>query len=685
MPVKGFLPSVRGFAFLLLAFYAGRGLSLGQTTFERTYTYTGAYAEGRSIQQTSDGGYIIVGYARLLPWSGIADMLPIKLNFSGDTLWTRRYGGSNEDQGYFVRQTTDGGYIIAGSTGGKMYLVKTDSVGSTLWTKTYEGGTVGRSVQQTSDGGYIIGGTRSYQFDMYLVKTNASGDTLWTRAYSGPDNDEGYSVQQTFDGGYVIAGWTEFNRAAHWETDVYLVKTDSSGDTLWKRTYGGTDWDRGYSVQQTSDSGYIIAGSTEGDGYTSPTHTNIYLIKTNSSGDTLWTRTLANTSISADIGYSVQQTSDGGYIIAGFSKFSQARGVERVYLVKTNSSGDKLWNRIYGSYNTESFAYSVRQTPDGGYVLAGTTESLDYPISRFDVYVVKTRPDGLLDTPDPPTLLQPADGAKGISMSPTLSWLWCERARSYRVQVALDSLFADLVVNDSMVSSTTKTFGGLANNTSYYWRVNASNQTGTSEYSVVWTFTTKLALPLSVALISPEDKATIRKDSIRFVWRAGSPGVERYAWELAADSLFSSPARDSLLTDTSKVVRALTGGQTYWWKVAAKNTSGWGPFSPSIRFTTLLTGVSDIQGIPHEFSLSQNYPNPFNPRTTIKYELPKSSEVRLSVYDMLSREVSVLVNDRRNAGVHEVKFDGTNLASGVYFYRLQSGDFTQTRRFLLLR
>jgi hypothetical protein len=167
--------------------------------------------------------------------------------------------------------------------------------------------------------------------DFYLIKTDSSGDTLWTRTYGGDDIDEGFSVQQTADGGYVIAGVTESFGAG--DMDVYLIKTDSSFDTLWTRTYSGEGDDHGYSVQQTDDGGYVIAGFTESFG---AGEEDVYLIKTDSSGDTLWTRTYGG--VGFDYGRSVQQTEDGGYVIAGYTNSFGAGGAD-VYLIKTDPDG----------------------------------------------------------------------------------------------------------------------------------------------------------------------------------------------------------------------------------------------------------------------------------------------------------------------------------------------------------
>ena len=323
---------------------------------------------------------------------------------SAQTSWLRTYGGTNDDGGESVQQTTDGGFIIAGCTesfgagGADFYLIKTDDSGDTLWTKTY-GGTgydYGNFVRQTTDGGYIVVGcTKSFGtggYDVYLVKTNNSGDTLWTRTYGGESDEWGCSIRQTTDGGYVIAGIT--GSLGVDTADVYLLKTNASGDTLWTRTYGGTGFDWGNSVQQTTDGGYIIAGTTSTFGAGSD---DVYLVKTNAQGDTLWTRTYGGTG--EDYGNSVQQTSDGGYIIAGWTE-SFGAGLTDVYLIKTNASGDSLWTRTYGGTSYDE-GNSVQQTKDGGYVIAGYTTSSG--TGNVDVYLIKTDSLGDVGVAEPLT------------------------------------------------------------------------------------------------------------------------------------------------------------------------------------------------------------------------------------------------------------------------------------------
>jgi hypothetical protein len=357
-------------------------------------TYGGTNEDfSRSVQQTSDGGYIIGGSTTSFGAGG-ADVWLIKTNLYGDTLWTRTYGGTNHDLGNSVQQTADRGYIIAGETwsfgagNDDVYLIKTDSIGDTLWTRTY-GGTsndLGNSVRQTTDGGYIIAGnTESYgaYTDVYLIKTNAYGDTLWTRTYGGTSSNDGKSVQETIDGGYIVTGRTLSFGAGSW--DVWLIKTNVSGDTLWTRTYGGTNWDEGWFIQQTQDGGYIIAGLTFSYG---AGNEDVYLIKTDSIGDTIWTKTYGG--VNGDAGYSVQQTADSGYIIVGYTD-SFGAGSFDFYVIKTNSFGDTLWTRTYGGMNGD-WGNSVRETSDGGYIIAGFTTS--FGAGNGDVYLIKTDANG---------------------------------------------------------------------------------------------------------------------------------------------------------------------------------------------------------------------------------------------------------------------------------------------------
>ena len=242
-------------------------------------------------------------------------------------------------------------------------------------------------MQQTTDGGYVVAGyTESYgagSYDVWLIKTDSDGNELWSKTYGGTDNDEAYSVKQTTDGGYIVAGYTESYGAG--EEDMWLIKTDADGNKLWDQTFGGNYYDSANSVQQTNDNGYIVAGYT----YFYGAHNHdAWLIKTDTDGNMLWDQTYGGTGLS-DKAESVQQTTDGGYIIAGFT---DSYGTDTAWLIKTDADGNMLWDRTYGGGGfSDDYAESVQQTTDGGYIVAGYAGS--NPGER-DVWLIKTDADG---------------------------------------------------------------------------------------------------------------------------------------------------------------------------------------------------------------------------------------------------------------------------------------------------
>lgn len=302
--------------------------------------------------------------------------------------------------------------------------------------------------------------------------------------------------------------------------------------------------------------------------------------------------------------------------------------------------------------------------------------------NRFVYFGPPTNP------PATPTLISPTDRAEDQPTTLTLSWNASENATSYHLQVSTSADFSTTVVDESGLTTTSREVGPLTNNTVYYWRVSAQNSVGSSPFSGIWSFTTIVQLPSQVILISPTNDIVIETDSVQFSWQRSQPAVDRYWFEIATDASMANAVIDSTLmaADTVKVVRELLNMQTYWWRVRAGNAAGWGLFSEQRRFDVdIPTSVHADDQIPVDFSLSQNYPNPFNPSTTIEYTLPKSAEVTLKIYDVGGKEIVTLVRGQQTAGRHRVRFEATGLASGLYFYRLEAGDFVQTKKLTLLK
>ncbi|MCH8318611.1 MAG: T9SS type A sorting domain-containing protein [Bacteroidetes bacterium] len=294
----------------------------GNIIWTKTYGLPDSVERAYCVQQTADGGYIITGSIEN-SISGSYDIYLIKTNTAGDTLWTKAFDQSGYEQGFSVKQTADSGYIIVASRGEYTSLIKTDLQGNMVWAKVFIIN-AGREVQQTTDGGYIITGYTNLfgagGEDIVLLKTDSIGNLEWVKAFGGTNNEKGFSVKQTADGGYIVTGYTtSFGVSGE---DVYLIRTDANGDTLWSKTFGGTGSDYGWSVQQTADMGYIITGTRIN---------NIFLIKTDSTGNPLWSKTFGGKD--ANSAYSVQQTFDGGYIISGEINYE-------VYIIKTDSNGN---------------------------------------------------------------------------------------------------------------------------------------------------------------------------------------------------------------------------------------------------------------------------------------------------------------------------------------------------------
>jgi hypothetical protein len=344
------------------------------TLWTRTYGGTGNDV-ANSILQTSDGGYIVAGYTESFgAWH--SNVWILKLDSSGDTLWAKTYGQNYSEEAASIQHTTDNGYIVVGSksygTQPGVWLLKMDENGDTLWTKTinYTGGLRGNDVKQTSDGGYVIAGTHNIHYFGHtaVIRTDSLGDTLWLWVQY-EEMGQGSSVLEVFDGNYIIAGTHNFTASAPcWFT---LTKVDSADTMLWFQWYHEYEsYSRGNDVLETNDSCLTACGAwADLGGYY-----DICLIRTDANGDTLWTKRLCE-----GVGYSLDRTFDGGYIITGETSGDAV-------CINTDSLGDTLWTAVFGGPGHDVF-YSVLQTSDGGCVMAGETSS--FGAGNADVWIVK--------------------------------------------------------------------------------------------------------------------------------------------------------------------------------------------------------------------------------------------------------------------------------------------------------
>ncbi|MEK7263304.1 MAG: T9SS type A sorting domain-containing protein [Bacteroidota bacterium] len=454
----------------------------------------------------------------------------------------------------------------------------------TMWTRTY--GVGGQCVQQTNDGGFIIVGFSLQQIsDVYLIKTNINGDTLFTKTYGGNGYEYGESVQQTKDGGYIIAGWTSPSLTGY--SDVSLIKTDMNGIEEFSKTYGGDSSDVGLSVLQTQDSGYVIVGSTNSFG---AGNSDVYFIKTDKNGIEQYYKAFGGDG--NDNANSVVQTQDGGYVIVGSTQ-SFGAGNYDVYLIKTDAIGDTLFTKTYGGSRAD-YGYSIKELSINGYIITGKTSSFG-DISS-DVYLIKTDVQGN-------TIFTKTYGDNGGDCG-------------YSIEQT---------------------------NTGCFVIVGYKNHYGLGQYTDVYLI-----------------KTDTNGDSI-FTKTFGG-----YDYDIGIDIKKTSDGGYIIL------------GYTEFF--------GGGGGALLIKLAPEPVGVNDENNLAGNFSLAQNYPNPFNPQTTLSFVISNSSLVTLKVYDVLGQEIATLINNQSmQAGIHDVQFDGSNLQSGMYFYRLQTGNYSETKKLVLLK
>jgi hypothetical protein len=502
-------------------------------------------------------------------------------------------GSTQYEYANTIIQTADGGYVLSGSiqqvTGYyNMYIVKLSPTGTLQWTRTIGEANQehGNVIIQTTDGGYMVaGGTASFgagDYDMYIVKLDFSGGVQWAKTIGGSSIDEACSIVQTTDGGYIAAGSTiSFGAGGY---DVYIVKLAASGTLQWSRTIGGSSFDEAYSIVQATDGGYVFAGETTSFGATGG---DMYIVKLDASGTPQWSRTIGGST--SEDAFSIIQAADGGLVITGITNSFGAGGFD-TYIVKLNSSGMLQWSKTIGGTG-DDYGYSVKQTIEGGYIMAGFTYS--FGATSGDMYIVKLDNSGI------------PQWSKTIGGS------------------SFDEAFSIIQTTDGGYAAGGYAFGP-ANGNMYIVKFDSAGNTcgnGTNPASL-----------------------------------SGTSGTANL--------------QASIVTNPTSSVTS---------PVPSTSTSG--------TVTTIcITAIQPLSNlIPSSFELYQNYPNPFNPMTKLKFQMPKSGIAVLTVYDALGKVVQVLVNQELSAGTYEVDFDGSNLTSGVYYYRLNTGDYYTAKKMILLR
>lgn len=502
--------------------------------------------------ETEDGGLIVVG-ATPVPSSAYSRGSIAKFGADGEVVWHKGFQDPTlfSDAKSVSLDNTSGGFFVAGGLNpqgnlGDGWVTKFNSRGQFVWTKTV-GGTNADAFNSISfssglndrlPGGNILaaGNTLSFGaggYDMYVVKMDTSGSLIWNKTYGGTGFEYAISVVHSSDGGYAIGGST--NSFGQGNYDMFIVKTDTGGALQWSKTIGGPGFDDARAMIQTTDGGYILAGGTTNygaGGY------DFYIVKLSSNGTLQWTRTAGGSG--DEVAQSIAQTSDGGYIVAGFTN-SFGAGLYDIYVVKLDAGGTYQWSKTAGGDSLDG-AFSIIKTMDGGYEAAGYTNS--FGTGRTDEFLVK------------------------------------------------------FDANGNTCSNTTT----------------PSGQSG------------------SGGIIASQSPVVTTPNS----------------------TLISRPP---LTVDSNITVN-----------------------------TICVIGIQQISNeVPDNFSLEQNYPNPFNPATKIRFQVSKSTNIKIAVYDITGKEVETLVNEKMTAGTYETQFDGSKYSSGIYFYSLITGNFVNTKKMILVK
>jgi hypothetical protein len=400
-------------------------------------SYGGSAIDGaNALKQTTDG-YIIAGASNSMDGDvtsnfGLYDTWIIKTDINGTIQWQKSYGDTGYDVANDIQQTTDGGYIIAGyadSTGNNgghglrdYWIVKIDALGTLQWQKCYGGKKQDQAqvIRQTPDGGYIVAGSSNSNdgdvngnhslgsnYDYWILKIDQAGSIQWQKCLGGLNNDDAYDIQLTADHGFIVAGISASNGGNvtfnHGYNDYWVVKLDSLGNLQWQKTYGGSGSDVANSIQQTNDGGYIIAGYTNsndddvsGNHQTSTNATfDIWIIKLDGIGGIQWEKCYGGWS--DETAYSIKQTSEGGYVVAGLNNYNGgditgSHGGGDFWIVKLDTQGIIQWENCYGGSSSD-YPHGLEQTTDGGYIIAGASKSIDGDVTGnhgdSDYWVVK--------------------------------------------------------------------------------------------------------------------------------------------------------------------------------------------------------------------------------------------------------------------------------------------------------
>ena len=691
----------------------------GDTLWTRVLDF-GNIEQANSVWPTPDGGYLIAGSILYMDMGNQA-LLLVKTNGQGDTLWTRAYSAGWTNYATVVKPIPGGGYIVAGAasaaTGDNdMYLLKINSSGDTLWTHTFGTNRNDETydVARTADGGYVVGGNswmQNQSASSYVVKTDALGHPQWTRNY-GAFIILVTFVQQTADGGYMLAGSGVPTGTQH--LGGFLMKTDSAGNTVWTQMHSVNPLDEiAFCALATSDGGYVLAGSLAN---LDSALIGLQITRMDSLGTVLWERTYgAGTQAEA---LSILETTDHSYVAVGAADFG-VNGTD-VCVVRTGPEGIILTSPLGGSSLAIGHAVDIRWN---GAIRGGNVAlelNRNYPSATWETIAASVANSGryvwTVTGPESdharlrirhltiPSLSDTSTADLHLRV-PRIHLAWPNGGETVLAGVRDTLRFERVVVPDNLRLQVNRNYPDGT------WDPVGGNFTGDS--TGFWIPQLPGGTHCRVRIMAETDSTLADTSDADFVLRApqitltAPNGGEQLAVGVLFTITWSAPEHHGNIRITLN-----RNYPTGTWETINPNTPNlghfaWTPSAPAgehcrLRIATVLDAQSYTESaadfaitsasvgthmadLPIAYALKAPYPNPFNATTTLSFDVPTSSEIVLTIYDLSGRQVQNIARGSFERGRHQIMFEATALPSGLYFVKMEAARFSAVQKMVLLK
>lgn len=652
-----------------------------------------------SMVQDNSGSTYIVGRSQSA--NGF-DMVTLKFSSTGSLVWERRIDGAAhlDDGGRDITMDAAGNICVTGDVdlgflgeSNNIVVAKYDPSGNlafTIYSYNFSGSAIDIPYSITTDAAnniYVTGtwgsdnGLGGINSQITTISLSPTGTLRWVKQYGDAINlpNEAYDVKCDFAGNVIITGKVQSTSNGQYQAAT-IKYNSANGNIIWANrfTAAGSLEDITKRIAIDDSNNVYVTGYNY-----RTTNRDQAVLKYTPSGSLGW---------GVVYNHPTYNGADEGQDIIVRGRWIYTAGwvsgpTQKDYLIMKfdRYTGEELWGRSYfGPSPGDDGAFRIGLDASQNVYVTGN--SYGGASTNFDWATVKF----VQTPPAAPALISPANNAMNVSLTPVLDWSDVTGADSYQLQVSTSSSFTTNVISIGTLTASSYSVpsGVLSSNTQYYWRVTALNEFGFSAVAGPWSFTTIPLPPAAPNLVSPINGATGTSLTPLLDWQDVS-GAASYNLQVSTNSGFSSTVVNQTGISSSQytvTAGVLQNNVLYYWRVSAVNPGGQGGWSVVWNFRPAPMGIQPLGGeLPKEFRLYDNYPNPFNPETKIKFDIAAPGETQLMVYDMLGKVVGVLVDESLDVGAYEVSFDAGGLASGVYFFRLNTSSYVNIKKMVLTK